>query len=155
MDKKTRINRAYQYLKYHGLVHKQEDVAKKMGATRANVSSALSGDPRVLTESFIARFVKAYDYIFSLEWLTTGEGTMLASGTLLPSEESDRPAASSVASEPTLMQYSAIPTWAESLISIISKQIAENEVLNRELRQSVAEVKELKEQLLQLLKTII
>lgn len=40
-----------------------------------------------------------------------------------------------------------IPTWADTLLSILSKQIAENEVLHAELRQSISDVQEMKEQL--------
>lgn len=40
-----------------------------------------------------------------------------------------------------------IPTWADTLLSILSKQIAENEVLHAELRQSISNVQEMKEQL--------
>lgn len=40
-----------------------------------------------------------------------------------------------------------IPTWADTLLSILSKQIAENEVLHAELRQSISEVNKLLETL--------
>lgn len=48
-----------------------------MGASRPNVSSALHGDERVLTDRFIERFNAAFDGIFNTEWLLTGEGEML------------------------------------------------------------------------------
>lgn len=76
MNKKERFNKAYKYLEYIGIVKKQEDIAEKMKASRSNVSSALSGNEKVLTERFIMRFAKAFD-IFSLEWLLTGDGNML------------------------------------------------------------------------------
>lgn len=44
-----------------------------------------------------------------------------------------------------------LPTWADTLVGILSKQIAENEVLHAELRQSIAEVSEMKKQLSDLL----
>ena len=48
-----------------------------MGASAPNVSSAFNGDSRVLTDRFLFRFNAAYDNIFSLDWLLTGEGEML------------------------------------------------------------------------------
>lgn len=51
-----------------------------MKASVSNVSSAFKGDPKVLTDRFFERFNVAYDNIFSLSWLLTGEGEMLKGG---------------------------------------------------------------------------
>lgn len=77
MDKKERFEKAYNYLKFKGVIKKQEDVAKAMGATRANVSLALNGNPAVLTDNFLMRFTKAYSGIFNFDWLISGDGEML------------------------------------------------------------------------------
>ncbi len=77
MDKKERINEAVAYLKYKGIVKTQEDIATKMGASRTNVSSALSGNERVLTDNFIARFCATFKEI-SYTWLLLGAGDMLS-----------------------------------------------------------------------------
>jgi hypothetical protein len=47
-----------------------------------------------------------------------------------------------------------LPTWADTLLGILSKQIAENEVLHAELKQSISEVQEMKSQLSDLLTKI-
>lgn len=44
-----------------------------------------------------------------------------------------------------------LPTWADTLLGILSKQIAENEVLHSELKQSINDVQEMKKQLSELL----
>lgn len=49
-----------------------------MGASRPNVSSALKGDGKVLTDKFLKRFANAFD-VLSQDWLLTGEGPMLTS----------------------------------------------------------------------------
>ena len=77
MDRKERFEKAYNYLKFKGVIKKQEDVAKAMGATRANVSLALNGNPAVLTDNFLMRFTKAYSGTFNFDWLISGEGEML------------------------------------------------------------------------------
>ena len=76
MDKKERFNRAYNFLKYEGVIKKQEDVAKAMGASAANISSALAGRERVLTDNFLMRFASAFKQI-SLDWLLKGSEPML------------------------------------------------------------------------------
>lgn len=77
MNKKERFNRAYNFLKYEGVIKKQEDVAKAMGASASNVSSAINGRETVLTDNFLMRFATAFKQI-SLPWLLNEEGQMLA-----------------------------------------------------------------------------
>ena len=79
-DTKERLNKAYNYLKFKGIVSKQQDVAEKMGATRPNVAKALNGNEGFLTESFLKRFAQAFDDTISAYWLLTGEGEMLNDG---------------------------------------------------------------------------
>lgn len=77
-EKVFRLNKGYEYLRSIGMVHTQADVAKAMGASRPNVSSALKGDGKVLTDKFLKRFANAFD-VLSQDWLLTGEGPMLTS----------------------------------------------------------------------------
>ena len=77
MDKKTRFNAAFDYLMSIGRIHKQKDIAVAMSSTEANISQALKGHPKVLTDNFLLRFLTAYPDIFSMSWMFTGKGTML------------------------------------------------------------------------------
>ena len=47
-----------------------------------------------------------------------------------------------------------LPSWADTLLGILSKQIAENEILHAELRQSINEVNEMKEKLNEIITNI-
>lgn len=78
MDKKTIINKAFEYVRTLGDVHTQKDLALKMGYSTPTISSAFKGDPRYLTESFISNFNKTFGDIFNPEWLASGEGEMLS-----------------------------------------------------------------------------
>ena len=77
MDRKERINEAYQYLYKKGIIHEQKDLAAIMKASKSNISSALSGKTSVLTDSFIRRFCDAFKGTFNENWLLKGEGEML------------------------------------------------------------------------------
>lgn len=90
MDRKKRINEAYEVLRRKGLVHTQEEVATKMQSTPPNVSKAFKGDGKFLTDNFLRRFNDAFDGIFNLQWLILGEGDMLKDG----GEEESAPAKS-------------------------------------------------------------
>ena len=52
MERKERLQTAYEYLRNQGRVHTQKDVASTMEATRQNVSAALKGKDGVLTDNF-------------------------------------------------------------------------------------------------------
>lgn len=79
-----RLNEAFNYLRFKGLVKTQKDLAEAIGATAPNVSSALKGDEKFLTDSFIVRFSNVFKEVSS-HWLLTGEGEMLKN------EKEDKP----------------------------------------------------------------
>lgn len=77
MERKERLNSAFNYLRNSGLIQTQRDLANKMHAGIANISKALKGNKAVLTDRFLRRLNSAFGNIFNDEWLLTGEGEML------------------------------------------------------------------------------
>ncbi|MCC8119453.1 MAG: helix-turn-helix domain-containing protein [Bacteroidales bacterium] len=77
MDK-DRLIKAYNYLRSKGLVHTQKELAELLGKDKATISLAFKGDERYLTKGFAKDFCRTFTNI-SLEWLATGDGTMLVS----------------------------------------------------------------------------
>ena len=78
MERSERMKKAYEYLRFQGLAGTQEDVADMLNRQRTNVSSALNGNPKYLTDKFIEDFCKTFGTI-NPNWLITGEGSMLIS----------------------------------------------------------------------------
>lgn len=78
MEAKERIKVAYNYLRNHGIVHTQQDVANVMDVKKENISRAFNGNEKYLTPGFMERFNNAFNNIFSQSWLLTGEGEMLS-----------------------------------------------------------------------------
>ena len=76
-ERASRLQSAYGELLKRKLASTKKDIAEKMGASAPNVSSAFNGDPRVLTDRFLSRFNAAFDNLFNLDWLLTGDGEML------------------------------------------------------------------------------
>lgn len=76
-EKRKRLEAAYDVLRHRGLAFKHDEVADKMGASRSNVTAALNGKEKVLTDKFLRRFNAAYGGMFSEEWLLRGEGEMM------------------------------------------------------------------------------
>jgi len=70
------MNAAFNYLRDHGYLHTQKDMADAIGSTAPNVSRMLKGDPKVLTDNICVRVQRSYGCI-SANWLMHGEGEML------------------------------------------------------------------------------
>lgn len=74
--KKERVNAAFNFLREHGYLHTQKDMAEAIGSTPPNISRMLTGDPKVLTDNICVRIQRAYP-IISANWLIHGDGDML------------------------------------------------------------------------------
>lgn len=77
MERKERFKEDFEYLKSRGTAHTQRDIALKMDSSEGNISKAMKGDERVLTNRFLRRFNEAYGNISNIEWLIDGVGEIL------------------------------------------------------------------------------
>lgn len=71
-----RFLQAIDYLKGKGKLHKQQDIADKMGLKKSAVSEAVNCAPKRFTAGFLARFADAYADYINKDWLLTGRGQM-------------------------------------------------------------------------------
>ena len=135
---------AFDYLKRNKGIKTQKRLAELMGVSEATITRILK-DRTEVTEDIITKLQTATGCIFNLQWLR-GEDAfhMLASD--LEEEKVD------MAAEDEPQPF--IPKWADAFFDIMTQQVKQNEDLNRELRQSLAEVKEITQQLAELIKTI-
>lgn len=77
MERKERLKKAINRLRMDGLVGTDKDVAAKIPCPQQNLSKALSGSERYLTDSFLRRFNRAFGDYFNIGWLTDGVGDWL------------------------------------------------------------------------------
>lgn len=146
MNKQERFKAAYDYLIWKHVIEKQEDLAKKMRSTQANVSLALNGTERVLTDRFIRRFSACFPGLFNVEWLLHEEGKMLR-------EEMEQPASSTEtanAEDRIVEVYAFVIKTYEERIRNLSALIEENRRINAEitamrddLKATIKEVRDL------------
>jgi hypothetical protein len=118
-------------------------MADALGQSYPAMYSAFNGNESYLTNSLFKRICVAFPNTFNLDYLLNGEGE------LLQHEQS-----SMAAEEPADYSTQPLPLWADTLISIMSKQIKENEALNTELRQTISEVRTLRDDLQTLISTL-
>ena len=145
-----RIKQAVDHLKREKKIL-QKDIAKRMGITEVSFSRAMDRLKSKNDDDFIIKFHSATE-IFTLEWLLYGKEPKFTKDakTIDRASEIQNNILGNTITDDMLGEDDMppqIPRWAETLISILSKQIAENEVLHAELKQSIQQVNELKKDL--------
>lgn len=81
-DTLIRLETAIQYLVSVDMINGKNpktSIANKTGYNSGNISSALRGNPRYLTEKFIKVFCAKYNNIISSDWVLNGTGEMVQS----------------------------------------------------------------------------
>ena len=121
----------------------QRDLADKTGITATTISRIMTGKVEPKDET-LRKLNAAFGNMFNMQYLRGLSTTMLVA---------DQGQATSL-HEDDKTPYTTLPKWADNLIGIMSKQIKENEALNRELRQSITEVNALRTEFQKLLEKI-
>ena len=75
--KQERLIEVYEHLRQHFGVHTQIDFAKVLGLTRPAISAAMNGNEAYLTDNLFKRICAAYQGVFNLDYLLTGNGQLL------------------------------------------------------------------------------
>lgn len=78
MSRDERLKKAIIYLKSNDEIYYQKDFADKIGVSNTNLSSAIRGSEKYLSDAFFRKVVIAYPE-FSLDWFLTGSGDMIVS----------------------------------------------------------------------------
>ena len=90
-NKGKRLAEEIEYLKQEGIVNRLDDVAQKVDRSKNNISSAINGDKRYLSDKFLKHFNACFKNIFSLKWLLGGEGAMCCETDLFEKENDQQP----------------------------------------------------------------
>ena len=143
-----RVKQALNYLKRNDNIM-QKDLAEKMGMAESSFTRAMARLKEKNDDSFVIKLQSVASNL-SLDYLLMGEGSLLQSNK--EAVLGRYPAPPGMVSEDVPSE--SLPLWADTLISIMSKQIAENEALHSELRRSIAEVSDLKTQLSHLIQSL-
>ena len=91
-EKQQRLNEVYCHLRANFGIHTQTDFAEAIHITRPAISAAMNGNEAYLTKNLFQKICAAYPGVFDLNYLLTGEGSLLAAhggDTTQPSGESD------------------------------------------------------------------
>ena len=122
--RKKTLNEVYEYLHNHCGLHTKSDFADILEVKRAGLYSAMNGNESYLTDSLFRKICAKYQGVFDINYLLTGEGTLL----LNKDEEKKE-------SDPNNLL-----SGIENLLEISARQIKENEDLRRRLQSSIDEL---------------
>lgn len=75
-EKRKRLSQVIDYLKDKGQIHKQQDIADKLGMDKSQLSKAIHSKARYSLDNFLHQFAAAYSDYITESWLLTGEGNM-------------------------------------------------------------------------------
>ena len=77
-ERQKRLKEVYEHLrKFYG-IHTQSDFANALRKSRNAITLALNGDEKYLTDNLFKNICEAYNGVFNLNYLLTGEGSLLA-----------------------------------------------------------------------------
>ena len=76
MEKKDRLAKVFEWLRYKKNISTKKEFAEKVGVDKTNLSSAFSGVDKYLTDSLFNKIADNFPE-FDRNWLMTGEGEML------------------------------------------------------------------------------
>jgi hypothetical protein len=134
-----RINQAYRWLIWLGEVDDKLSFAQRLGKERANITNILNGKMGA-SDRFCGLILASFPGIFNRDWLLDGTGDMLTTANGLPTF----PVVGSVADV-----ESDTPHQRQSIIDLYAGLIKESEAFRREIKDELAEVRSLREELQQ------
>jgi transcriptional regulator with XRE-family HTH domain len=76
-ERQKRLKEVYEYLRKSYGIHTQSDFANALRKSRNSITLALNGDEKYLTDKLFKNICEAFKGVFDLNYLLTGEGSLL------------------------------------------------------------------------------
>jgi transcriptional regulator with XRE-family HTH domain len=135
--KQQRLKEVYEHLRAHYGIHTQIDLAEAIHITRPALSSAMNGNDRYLTKNLFQKICASFPGVFNLDYLLTGEGSLLANG-----DESN---------DAHMVKEDAPPTdeVSSNILELYARMIRGVDDLRIQLKEQLSEVQTVKSELQQ------
>lgn len=134
-DRKDRLLEVYEHLRKNRGVHTKKDMAETIGVTLPALYSAFGGSDPYLTDNLFKKICYAFPGVFNLDYLLTGEGSLLVDegGAKLPDTDSGELSALrsriQILEEQVARQRQIIDHY-ESFVELLTRE-------NRQLQQTI------------------
>ena len=90
MVRADRLKEVYEYVRKRFPIHTQSDFAERLKYNRAYISSAMHGNEKNLTDKLFTNICEAFPGVFDLDYLLTGEGSLLTTEEEVHNEELEK-----------------------------------------------------------------
>lgn len=134
MGREERLKEVYEHVRKTFPIHTQGDFSESLKYNRAYISSAMHGNEKNLTDKLFRNICETYPGVFNLDYLLTGEGTLLA----------DQGAQEPVESVPAT---TSMPPGYDNLVELLSRAIRESDDLRVQLKKDLGEIQAIKDDL--------
>lgn len=114
--RKDRLNEVYEHLRKHFGIHTKTQFAAVLKITQPALSSAMNGNEAYLTDNLFKRICAAYQGVFNLDYLLTGNGQLL---TIQEEVKSERIEKESNPQQPS--------SYIDKLIASLEKQVKDKD----------------------------
>ena len=134
--RKERLIEVYEYLRNHYGIHTKTQFASKLNITQPALSSAMNGNESYLTDNLFKRICAAYQGVFNLDYLLTGNGELLLEH-LEPEQQSSEPIDHSSLVNALLASKDETIASHQRTIAALEQQISTDQQLIASLRQQI------------------
>ena len=90
VSREKRLHEVFEHLRKFFGIHTQTDFAVALKYSRVYISSALNGNEKNLTDKLFENICEAYPGVFDLNYLLTGEGSLLTTEEEVHNEEYEK-----------------------------------------------------------------
>jgi len=116
VKRQKRLKEVYEHLRANFGIHTQEDFANSLHKSRNAITLALNGNEKYLTDKLFTNICEAYPGVFDLNYLLTGEGSLLTVEEEVKSEQIEK--------ESNPQQPSS---YIDKLIASLEKQVKDKD----------------------------
>ncbi len=135
LDREKRLNEVYEHVHRYFNIHTKGEFADYIKYARAYISSAMNGNEKYLTDKLFDSICKAFPGVFDLDYLLTGEGSLLVVEEEVRNEELDKM---------VNPKQPEIPDFAQRLFDDSVRMSTRNELLERQCEKLIGELREAK-----------
>ena len=89
-ERQKRLIEVYEHLRRYFGIHTKTGFAEALHYGRTSMSAAMNGDEKYLTDSLFKNICEAYKGVFDLDYLLTGEGSLLTTEEEVHNEEYEK-----------------------------------------------------------------
>lgn len=137
-DRQKRLIEVYDHLRQHFGIHTKTGFAEAVKYGRTSMSAAMNGKEEYLTDDLFEKICEAYPGVFDLNYLLTGEGSLLTIEEEVHSEDiqkSSIPSADQMTAN-ILEVYARMIRGVDDLRVQLKEQLAEIQTVRSELQQA-------------------